>query len=69
MSKDTARACHQIIPIKRIEIRKSELLARGEGEPESIIEAEEPAEAPAAEETVEAPAEEPAEAPAEEKTE
>ena len=69
MSKDTARACHQIIPIKRIEIRKSEILARGEGEPESIIEAEEPAEAPAAEETVEAPAEEPVEAPAEEKTE
>ena len=69
MSKDTAKACHQIIPIKRIEIRKSEILARGEGEPESIIEAEAPAEEPAAEETVEAPAEEPAEAPAEEKTE
>ena len=69
MAKDTAKACHAIIPIKRIEIRKSEILARGEGEPESIIEAEAPAEEPAAEETVEAPAEEPAEAPAEEKTE
>ena len=63
MAKDTAKACHAIIPIKRIEIRKSEVLVRGEGEPESIIEAE----APAKEE--EAPAEEPAEAPAEEKTE
>ena len=50
------------------EIRKSEVLVRGEGEPESIIEAEAPAkeeEAPA-EEVVEAPAEAPAE---EEKTE
>ena len=69
MAKDTAKACHAIIPIKRVEIRKSEVLVRGEGEPESIVEAEEaPAEeeAPAAEETVEAPAEAPAE---EEKTE
>ena len=67
MAKDTAKACHAIIPIKRIEIRKSEVLVRGEGEPESIIEAEAPAkeEAPA-EEVVEAPAEAPAE---EEKTE
>ena len=67
MTKDTAKACHAIIPIKRIEIRKSEVLVRGEGEPESIIEAEAPAkeEAPA-EEVVEAPAEAPAE---EEKTE
>ena len=58
LAKDTAKACHIIIPIKRIEIRKSEVLAMGEGEPESIIEApaaEEPAEeVPAAEE---APAE------------
>ena len=65
MAKDTAKACHAIIPIKRIEIRKSEVLVRGEGEPESIIEAEAPAEEPAAE----APAEEPVEAPAEENTE
>ena len=64
LSKDTAKACHVIVPIKRIEIRKSEVLARGEGEPESIIEA--PAEAPAEEAAAEAPAEEPAEAPAEE---
>ena len=58
LAKDTAKACHIIIPIKRIEIRKSEVLRKGEGEPESIIEApatEEPAEeVPAAED---APAE------------
>lgn len=67
MAKDTAKACHAIIPIKRIEIRKSEVLVRGEGEPESIIEAEAPAkEEEPAEEVVEAPAEAPAE---EEKTE
>ena len=63
MAKDTAKACHAIIPIKRIDMRKSEVLVRGEGEPESIIEAEAPAkeeEAPA-EEVVEAPAEAPAE--------
>ncbi|MCQ2084725.1 MAG: 30S ribosomal protein S3ae [archaeon] len=59
MAKDTAKACHAIIPIKRIEIRKSEVLARGEGEPESIIEAPAPVEEAA-------PAEEPVEAPAEE---
>ena len=72
LSKDTARACHVIVPIKRIEIRKTEVLTKGEGEPDSIIEVpaeepaaeEAPAEAPAAEE---APAEAPAaEAPAEE---
>ena len=65
LAKETAKACHAIIPIKRVEIRKSEVLRRGEGEPESIIAAapaEEPEEAPAEE----APAEEPA---AEEKTE
>ncbi|MDD4668971.1 MAG: 30S ribosomal protein S3ae [Candidatus Methanomethylophilus sp.] len=53
MSKDTARACHAIIPIKRIEIRKSEILRKGEGEPESIIETE-----PEPEPEPEAPAEE-----------
>ncbi|MBR2394400.1 MAG: 30S ribosomal protein S3ae [Candidatus Methanomethylophilaceae archaeon] len=71
LAKDLARACRVVIPIKRIEIRKSEVLAFGEGEPESIIpaaevEAEEeaPAEEPVAEEPVaeeEAPAEEPTE--------
>ena len=76
LAKDLARACRIIIPIKRIEIRKSEVLAAGEGEPESILpatdiapaEEESPAEEP---ETVEAEAEEsPAEdAPAEEKAE
>lgn len=67
MSKDTAKACHIIIPIKRIEIRKSEILRKGEGEPESIIEAPAPAPAPAAEPVAEIPAVE--EAPAEEAAE
>ncbi len=71
MAKDTAKACHPIIPIKRIEIRKSEVLARGDAEPESILaepKAEE-TEAPAEEETVEAPVEAPAEAESEAKAE
>ncbi len=64
LAKELARACRTVIPIKRIEIRKSEVLQVGEGEPESILPAEEPAEAPA-----EDAAEEPAEAPAEETSE
>ncbi|MDY0224835.1 MAG: 30S ribosomal protein S3ae, partial [Candidatus Methanomethylophilaceae archaeon] len=35
---DLARACRVVIPMKRIEIRKSEILKVGDGEPESIIE-------------------------------
>ena len=69
LAKETAKACHVIVPIKRIEIRKTEVLRKGEGEPESIVAAakeEAPAEEPAKEE---APAEEPAEAPAEEAAE
>ena len=72
LSKDTAKACHVVVPIKRVEIRKTEVLRKGDGEPESIVDAvsasseeeEAPAEAPAEE----APAEEPAaeETPAEE---
>ena len=69
LGKIVAKACHVVIPIKRIEIRKSEVLSAGEGEPESIMDIfakpeveETPAEAPA-EESAEAPAEE---APAEE---
>ena len=73
MAKDLARACRVVIPIKRIEVRKTEVLAAGEGEPESIIEdapavseVSEPAEeaeveAESAEEEAEAEAEEPAE--------
>ena len=38
MAKELSKACRCVIPIKRIEIRKSEVLAIGEGEPESIIE-------------------------------
>ena len=40
MAKDLAKACHIIIPIKRIEIRRTEVTSSGEGEPESIIEPE-----------------------------
>lgn len=70
LAKSLARACRVVIPIKRIEIRKSEVLAMGEGEPESIIPEAEPVEAEEA-----APAEETAaevveaEAPAEETAE
>jgi small subunit ribosomal protein S3Ae len=39
MAKEIARACRIIIPIKRIEIRRSEVLSAGEGDPESIIDA------------------------------
>ena len=63
MAKDLAKACRVIIPIKRIEVRKTEVLSAGEGEPESIMDVV----APKAEETVEeAPAEGPAEESAEE---
>ncbi len=73
LAKDLARACRVIIPIKRIEIRKSEVKANGDAEPESIMpetvveetSEEAPAEAEAVEET---PAEEP-EAEAEESAE
>lgn len=70
MAKDTAKACHTVIPIKRVEIRKSEVTVRGAAEPESIIDAEPEESAEVTEETVEAPAEasseDVAEAPAEE---
>lgn len=49
MAKIVAKACHAIIPVKRIEIRKSEVLKVGEGEPESIMSAFEPIEEPVAE--------------------
>jgi len=38
LAKDLARACRIVIPIKRLEIRKTEVLRIGDGEPESIIE-------------------------------
>ena len=69
MVKNVAKACRVVIPIKRVEIRKSEVLAAGEGEPESIMAAfEQPKEEEAAEEAPaeEAPAEDAAEEPAEE---
>ena len=76
LAKDLARACRVVIPIKRIEIRKSEVKAVGDSEPESIIpesemvvpEQEQVAteEVPVEEASEEAPAEE---APADEKVE
>ncbi|HKM13343.1 MAG TPA: 30S ribosomal protein S3ae [Candidatus Methanomethylophilaceae archaeon] len=62
MGRNVAKACRTIIPVKRVEIRKSEIRSRGTEEPDSIIEQpveeidESEDEAP-----VEAPAEEPAE--------
>jgi len=44
MAKDLAKACRCVIPVKRIEVRKSEVLAAGEGDPESIIDAVSPQE-------------------------
>ena len=38
LAKDLAKACRIVIPIKRLEIRKTEVLKIGNGEPESIIE-------------------------------
>ena len=67
LAKDLAKACRIIIPIKRIEIRKSEVKSAGESEPESIMpeaeveEVEEPEEAEAEEPAAEPEAEEPAE--------
>ncbi|MCL2318240.1 MAG: 30S ribosomal protein S3ae [Methanomassiliicoccaceae archaeon] len=48
LAKDLARACRVVIPMKRLEIRKTEVLGIGDGEPESIIEEPKP-KAPAAE--------------------
>ena len=66
LPKELARACRVVIPIKRIEIRKSEVLAFGEGEPDSIMDGFAKKEEAPAESAEEAPAEEPAaEEPAE----
>ena len=65
MAKDLARACRVVIPIKRIEIRKSEVLSAGEGEPESIIEAAPAKTEEASEETSEEVSEEVSEEPSE----
>jgi len=64
MSKDLAKACRVIIPIKRIEIRRTEVTEAGEGEPESIVEepvAEEPPAEEEQPETEEAVEEQPSE--------
>ena len=68
MAKDLAKACRVVIPIKRIEVRKTEVLSSGEGDPESIMDVVAPKkeeseveenseEAPAEEETEDADAE------------
>ena len=59
MSKDLAKACRVIIPIKRIEIRRTEVTQAGEGDPESIVAV------PAPEEEKTEPAAEAAEEPSE----
>ncbi len=41
VARNIARACRVVMPIKRIEIRKTHVMMDGEGEPESIIEVEE----------------------------
>ena len=77
LAKDLARACRIIIPIKRIEIRKSEVMAAGDSEPESIMpetvveetSEEEAVEDAPAEEAAEPEAPAEAEAPAEEEAE
>jgi small subunit ribosomal protein S3Ae len=73
MAKELARACRCVIPVKRIEVRKSEIIAFGEGDPESIIDAVAPKDAEpeeeVPEETPEAVPEEAPEAAPEEKTE
>jgi small subunit ribosomal protein S3Ae len=67
LAKDLAKACRVVIPMKRLEIRKSEILKVGDGEPESIIEATAPApEVQEAEVELDTPSEPEEEAPAEE---
>lgn len=61
LAKDLARACRIVIPIKRIEIRKSEVMASGDAEPESIIPESEMVSEEDEAVVEEAPAEEPAE--------
>lgn len=76
LSRDLAKACHVVIPIKRIEVRKSEVLEFGEGEPEAVFAPEEMVQAEPVKEAAptedaaaeEAPAEA-EEAPAEEASE
>lgn len=71
VARNISRACRVVMPIKRIEIRKTEVIKDGEGEPESIIEVEEPEEEESEdEESEEEVSEEPeAEEPAEEESE
>lgn len=73
MARNVAKACRIVIPIKRVEIRKTEVLTRGGEEPESIIEGpaakSESEDKETEEEAVEESAEEAEEQPAEESEE
>jgi small subunit ribosomal protein S3Ae len=66
LAKEIAKACRVVIPIKRLEIRKTEVLKIGDGEPESIIEEKpEPVHAETAEEKQPKAEEQPEEQPEE----
>lgn len=73
LSKNLAKVCREVVPVKRIEIRRSEILGRGGEEPESIIETPAPEESsepePEAETESESETEEKAEAEKEEEKE
>ncbi|MDR3075209.1 MAG: 30S ribosomal protein S3ae [Candidatus Methanoplasma sp.] len=58
LAKDVAKACRVVIPMKRVEIRKTEVLKVGDGEPESIIEERQEPVAEEADEEPEADSEE-----------
>ncbi len=62
LAKDLAKACRVVIPIRRIEIRKTEVLAVGEGEPESIMDVVAPKKEEVVKEAAEEVVEEAAEA-------
>ena len=66
LAKDLAKACRVVIPINRIEVRKTEVLEMGEGEPESIMDVVAPQKEESSEEEPAAEADEPADEPAEE---
>lgn len=57
LAKEAMRECKKIVPLRRIEIRKTEILKRGEAEQESILEAEPEVEEDSASEDI--PEEEP----------
>jgi small subunit ribosomal protein S3Ae len=67
MARRLSNACKVIVPVKRVEIRKAEVMEMGEGGQDTpIIEQAAPEPEPAPEAAAEGAAEAPAEAPAEE---